>query len=115
LLARQSRRSLIVWITDLPDSAMTPEVIEGASVLLGRHLVVFAAIADRELNAVAARKADNMDEMFENAAAMDVLYRRERLIAALRGRGAHTLEVGTEKLASAVVREYLSIKERELL
>lgn len=115
LLARQSRRSLIVWITDLPDSAMTPEVIEGASVLLGRHLVVFAAIADRELNGVAARKADNMDEMFENAAAMDVLYRRERLIAALRGRGAHTLEVGTEKLASAVVREYLSIKERELL
>jgi hypothetical protein len=76
---------------------------------------VFAAVADRELNGVAARKADNMDEMFENAAAMDVLYRRERLIAALRGRGAHTLEVGTEKLASAVVREYLSIKERELL
>jgi uncharacterized protein (DUF58 family) len=115
LMGRQSRRSLVVWITDLPDTAITPEVIEGASILLGRHLVVFAAIADRELNAVAARKANNPDEMFENAAAMDVLHRRERLIAALRGRGAHTLEVGTEVLASAVVREYLTIKERELL
>jgi len=115
LMGRQSRRSLVVWITDLPDTAITPEVIEGASILLGRHLVVFAAIADRELNAVAARKANNPEEMFENAAAMDVLHRRERLIAALRGRGAHTLEVGTEVLASAVVREYLTIKERELL
>ena len=115
LMARQSRRSLVVWITDLPDTALTPEVIEGASVLVGRHLVVFAAIADKDLNAVAARQAATPDEMFENAAAMDVLFRRERLIAALRGRGAHTLEVGTEKLASAVVHEYLSIKERELL
>jgi uncharacterized protein (DUF58 family) len=115
LLARQSRRSLVVWITDLPDTALTPEVIEGASVLLGRHLVVFAAIADKDLNGIASREAASPDEMFENAAAMDVLYRREKLIAALRGRGAHTLEVGTERLASAVVREYLSIKERELL
>ncbi len=115
LLAKQSRRSLIVWITDLPDSVMTPEVYEGASVLLGRHLVIFAAIADPELKTEAEKRLRTPDGIFETAAAMDVLHRRERLIASLRARGAHTLEVEGGKLANAVVQEYLSIKERDLL
>lgn len=115
LLTTHSRRSLVVWITDLPDSAITPEVYEGASVLLGKHLVIFAAIADPELNATAARRAESPDEIFETAAAIDVVYRRERLIASLRGRGARTVEVGSESLAGALLKEYLFLKERDIL
>lgn len=115
LLSRQSRRSLIVWITDLPDSAMTPEVIEGTAALLGRHLMVFCAIADRDLNATAATNPQTEDGLFLSAAAIDIVNRRERMIGSLRGRGAHTLEVTSEQLSSAIVREYLSIKERELI
>jgi uncharacterized protein (DUF58 family) len=115
LLRKQSRRSLIVWITDLPDTAMTPEVYEGASVLLGRHLVIFAAVADPDLNKRANEHVTSTTGVFETAAAMDVLHRRERLIAALRGRGAHTLEVSTQDLSAAVVKEFLSIRERDLL
>jgi uncharacterized protein (DUF58 family) len=114
-LRKQSRRSLIVWITDLPDTAMTPEVYEGASVLLGRHLVIFAAVADPDLNKQANEHVTSTTGVFETAAAMDVLHRRERLIAALRGRGAHTLEVSTQDLSAAVVKEFLSIRERDLL
>lgn len=115
LLARQSRRSLIVWITDLPDSAVTPEVIDGTSALLGRHLMVFCAIADRDLNATAASRPKTEEELFLSAAAIDIVNRRERMIGRLRGRGAYTLEVTSEQLSNAIVREYLSIKERELL
>ena len=115
LLARQSRRSLIVWITDLPDSAVTPEVIEGTSALLGRHVMVFCAIADRELNTTASANPQTEDGLFLSAAAIDIVNRRERMIGSLRGRGAHTLEVTTQQLSNAIVREYLSIKERELI
>src|SRR5690348_391329 len=41
LLKCQRRRSLIVWITDLAETAATPEVIESAGRLLPRHLVLF--------------------------------------------------------------------------
>src|SRR5262249_29261873 len=34
----QPRRSLILWITDLAESAMRPEVIDGAVQLLRRHV-----------------------------------------------------------------------------
>jgi hypothetical protein len=43
------------------------------------------------------------------------MHRRERQIATLRGRGAHTLEVGGEGLSARVIEQYLSLKERDLL
>lgn len=115
ILKKQTRRSLVVWITDLPDTAMTPEVYEGAAVVLNRHLVIFAAVADPDLNQMANEEPTSADSVFESAAAMDVLHRREKLIAALRGRGAHTIEVSTEDLSTAIVNEFLSVRERNLL
>jgi uncharacterized protein (DUF58 family) len=114
-MKKQTRRSLVVWITDLPDTAMTPEVYEGASVVLGRHLVIFAAVADPDLNRQAQERVSSTTGVFETAAAMDVLHRRERLIAGLRGRGAHTVEVSTQDLSAAIVKEFLSVRERDLL
>lgn len=115
LLAQQSRRALIVWITDLPDSAVTPEVVEGTAALLGRHVVVFCAIADRALNATASLAPKDESDLFLSTAAIDIVSRREKMIGSLRGRGARTLEVTSERLSNAIVREYLSVKERELI
>jgi uncharacterized protein (DUF58 family) len=115
LMAAQSRRALVVWITDLADTAMVPEVIEGASVLLDRHLLIFAVIDDPELRRAAASQPHHQDDLFRSAAAVEVMHRRERQIATLRGRGAHTLEVGGEGLSARVIEQYLSLKERDLL
>ncbi len=115
LLLAQSRRSLVIWITDLPDTAITPEVFEGASVLLGRHLLIFATMADSEVNSLASQKNVTAEGIFDSAAAMDVLHRRERLMASLRGRGAHTIEVNSDQLAREIVKEYIALKERELI
>ncbi|HEV2117121.1 MAG TPA: DUF58 domain-containing protein, partial [Terriglobales bacterium] len=40
LLGMQKRRSLVVWITDLAETAMTPEVIQAALQVARRHLLV---------------------------------------------------------------------------
>ena len=37
LLSTQKRRSLVVWLTDFPETAMTPEVIDAASEAASRH------------------------------------------------------------------------------
>jgi len=46
----QPRRSLILWITDLAETAMRPEVIDGAVQLLRRHVLLFVAMAQPELS-----------------------------------------------------------------
>jgi len=52
----QPRRALILWITDLAETAMRPEVIDGAVQLLRRHVLLFVAMAQPEVEQVAQAK-----------------------------------------------------------
>jgi len=115
LMALQKQRALIVWITDLAETAMTPEVIEGAGHLLSRHLLLFLVISQSDLARVAVRRPANSQQMFESVAALDMVQRRELLLAKLRERGALAMEIAPNELSAAVLNHYLMIKERSLL
>jgi uncharacterized protein (DUF58 family) len=115
LLTDQKRRSLVVWLTDLAETAMTPEVIEAASRLTPRHLVLFVVIGQPDLNALAARRPENVDQMYETAAAQEVVHRRELLLARLRERGALAVESSAATVSPALVNSYLEIKQRDQL
>ncbi|MBV9342169.1 MAG: DUF58 domain-containing protein, partial [Acidobacteria bacterium] len=69
LLSTQKRRSLVVWLTDFPETAMTPDVIEAASAALSRHLVLFVVIGQPDLAAVAAQEPDSLSTMYRATAA----------------------------------------------
>lgn len=111
----QPRRSLILWITDLAESSMRPEVIDGAAQLLHRHLVLFVAMAQPEVAAIARSIPANVEEMFRSAAAQEMATRRELLLARLRDQGAVTLDTLPSQMTASVLNHYLSIKERALL
>jgi uncharacterized protein (DUF58 family) len=115
LLSSQSRRSLIVWITDLAETAMTPEVVEAVSQMMSRHLVVFAVIGQPDLEELATREPESVPEMYLTTAAQEVRYRRELLVAKLRRRGALAVEVNSNTVATVLVNSYLEVKERSLL
>jgi uncharacterized protein (DUF58 family) len=115
LLNDQKRRSLVVWITDLAETAMTPEVIDAASQLMPRHLVLFVVIGQPDLNDLAAKQPTDVDEMYATAAAQEVVHRRELLLARLRERGALAVETSSNKLSTLLVNSYLEIKQRSQL
>ncbi len=115
LLSLQNQRSLVVWLTDLAETAATPEVIEAASRLLLRHLVLFAAISQPQLENLVAKEPDSREEMYRYAAAQEMIQRREILMRRLREQGVLTLEVEPGRLATGLVNQYLRIKERGLL
>jgi len=115
LLTDQKRRSLIVWLTDLAETAMTPEVIEAASMMMPRHLVLFVVVGQPDLGQMAARTPKSESEMYQVAAAQEVVHRRELLLARLRERGALAMEVTTGAVSPVVVNAYLQIKERNQL
>ena len=115
LLTFQKRRSLVVWLTDLSETATTPEVIESASRLAHRHLVLFTVIGQPELRELLRERPETPRQMFHHVAAQEIVQRRDVLLRTLRQQGALTLEVDPAHLSSAIVNQYLSAKERSLI
>jgi uncharacterized protein (DUF58 family) len=111
----QPRRSLILWITDLAESAMRPEVIDGAVQLLRRHVLLFVAMAQPEVDLIARARPKNVEQMFRSAAAQEMAGRRELLLARLHEQGALTLDLNPEALTSSVLNQYLAVKERAMV
>ena len=115
LLTEQSRRSLVVWITDFAETPTTPEVIEYATQMTQRHLVVFSAMNQPDLTALANSTPQTAEEMYRHAAALEIAHRRDLLMRGLRQRGVFAFELVPGLLATSLVNQYLDIKERNLL
>jgi len=111
----QKRRSLVVWMTDLAETATTPEVIESAMHMAQRHLVLFTVIGQPELRTLVRERPQDAKQMFRQTAAMEIVQRRDLLLRTLRQHGALTLEVEPAKLSTAVVNQYLMAKDRSLI
>lgn len=115
LLSYQTGRSLVVWLTDLAETAATPEVIETAMQLTPPHLVLFSVISQPELRRLSERRPENVTEMYRYVTGQEVLQRRDLLLRGLRQRGSLAVELEPERLSLSLVNQYLDIKERSLL
>ncbi len=115
LLRLQSQRCLIVWITDFAETVTIPEVIEHATLMTRRHLVVFAAISQPDLKGLLQSTPQTEQDMFRYAAALEIAERRERLLRRLRDQGVLALDMEPGTLTDAVLNQYLEIKDRSLL
>lgn len=115
LKSLQRRRGLMVWITELVDSAGRPELVTAASELVRRHLVVLVLLKHPELEELAARVPTTREEMFHSAAAQEMLERRRETVAQLERRGVLIVETTAEEIGVRAVSEYLEVKARGLL
>jgi len=115
LLSMQKRRSLVVWITDLAETAMTPEVIQAALQIARRHLLLFISFSEPQVMELLARVPKNPLNMYRVMAAQEISHRRELLLRRLREQGAFALEMPPDHVSTAVVNQYLEIKDRGLL
>ena len=115
LLSMQKRRSLVVWITDLAETAMTPEVIQAALQVARRHLLLFISFSEPQIMELLARAPETPLNMYRVMAAQEMSQRRELLLRRLREQGAFALELVPNQVSTAVVNQYLEIKDRGLL
>ena len=115
LKTAQRRRGLIVWITELVDSAGRPELVTAASELVRRHLVVLVLLKHPELDELAARTPKTASEMFHSAAAQEMLERRRETIAQLERQGVLIVETTAAEVGIQAVSKYLEVKAAGLL
>jgi len=111
----QKRRSLVIWLTDVAETAMTPEVIDAALQLTPQHLLLFTIIGQPDLLELARQDPQDAAGMYAASAAQEVLQRRQVLLARMRDRGALLVEVNAAATAAAVVNAYLDIKQQNRL
>jgi uncharacterized protein (DUF58 family) len=111
----QRRRGLIVWITEMSDSAGRPELVTAAAELVRQHLVVLVLLKHPELDALAERRPKTQEEMFKSAAAQEMLERRRETMAQLRRQGVLIVETTAAEVGVKAISKYLEVKAQGLL
>jgi uncharacterized protein (DUF58 family) len=114
-LAAQKRRALVVWLTEVAETAGVPDVIEHTLRLTTSHVVLFAVARQPDVVTLATASPETPSAMYRVMSAHETLARREALLHGIGQRGAMVLEVAPADLSSGLVDRYLEVKERGLL
>lgn len=110
LARKQRKRALILIFTDLSGGQGMDELIQHVSLLAKRSLPLVVTISDPDITAVAGHKPTNTTEVYQQAAAQQVLDERQVALDTLRKHGVLTLDVPANELTIAVINRYLALK-----
>ncbi len=114
LLARQSRRSLVVLMTNLRDEDSS-ELVPALRLLARRNLVLLASLRETVLREILSEPPVSFPAALRTTAAHRYLAARQKTHEAIRGRGILTLDVEPDRLAIQAVNRYLDVKRSGLL
>jgi uncharacterized protein (DUF58 family) len=108
------QRALVVLLTPLEPSAIEEGLLPMLPALTKHHRVVLASVKDPALDRLAATR-DTVDEVYDAAAAEQVIVRRDRTAELLRTLGVDIVDADAERLPPALADHYLHLKARGLL
>jgi uncharacterized protein (DUF58 family) len=106
------RRSLVVVFTEFTDQTSAELMIENVGRLLGRHLVVFVAMRDEELEDLARAEPLAPDDVTRAVIAQSLLRERDLVVARLRRLGVEIVDASAKSVGPELLDRYLEIKRR---
>jgi uncharacterized protein (DUF58 family) len=115
LVSRLRRRSLVVLFTDFVDSVTAELLLDNAGRLARRHVVLFVALRDSSLDALARTSPDSLRDLNRAVVAGDIVRERDVVLRRLARMGVLVLDVAPERLSADLINRYLDIKRRELV
>lgn len=110
-----SRRSLVVWITDVLDADQGDELVSALSALRRRHLSMVVALDDPAVRTMASARPGDLEELYVRVGAAEVLKERALLLKRIAAAGAKVLDEPAGALGPELVDRYLDIKMRGLV
>jgi uncharacterized protein (DUF58 family) len=115
LNAHCKKRSLVVLVSNVIDEVNSHQIESYLRNLVGRHLPLGVLLRDHQLFDAADREPTSDEQLFEAAAASEILTWRHQVLRDLERRGVLTLDVFPEDMTAPLVNSYLEIKARHLL
>jgi uncharacterized protein (DUF58 family) len=114
LSSRLKRRSLVVLFTDFLDTVTAELMIENITRLARKHLVLFVAVKDPNVDSRALARPSDLERLHEAVVASDFAREREIVLERLRRAGAFCIDAAPSEFSMALVNRYIEIKRREL-
>jgi len=109
-VGRFRRRALLVLVTELTEEAVGETLVPALPLLLGRHLVIVASVADPLVVRWATTAPSDAGTAYRSAAAVEALERRAGSVARLRGLGATVVDAPPGALSARLADAYLQLK-----
>lgn len=109
------KRSLVVLLTNVIDEVNARQIHRYLSNVVGRHLPLGVLLRDRRLFEAVEAEQPQGDELWQAAAAAEILTWRHQVLSDLATKGVLSLDVFPEALTAPLVNRYLEIKARHLL
>jgi uncharacterized protein (DUF58 family) len=110
---RLRRRTLVVVLTDFVDSVTAELMVENLGRLGRNHLLLFVALRDVGVEALAARAPRDLDDLNRAVTAHDLLREREVVLSRLRRQGVHCIDGPPGTISTQLINRYLDLKRRE--
>lgn len=115
LSTRLRRRTLVVLLTDFVDTVTAELMIDGLARLSRRHLLLFVTLRDPGLDALVARRPDELDDVYRAVVADDFVRERDVVLRRLQRLGVHCIDTRPGQVTTALLNRYLDLKRREAL
>jgi uncharacterized protein (DUF58 family) len=113
LSERHRKRSLIVLFTDVVDPRASRALIAHTARSAARHMLLVVALRnDHLMEAAVPSERASAAELFESAAAEELVAARDEALLRMRRAGVQVLDVSPAEMTPAVINRYLEIKAR---
>lgn len=122
LVNQQTRRALVVLITDLVDVTASAELLAALARLRPRYLPFCVTLGDPQVNQLAHTTATSQEgkqamvaATYARAVALDLLAQRQVAFAKLKQKGVLVLDAPANQISEQLVDRYLQLKARNML
>ncbi len=115
VIKQQSRRALVVVITDIIDDIASNELLTALGRLTPRYLPFCVTLRDPQVDLRARELAPDLAGAYTQAVAIDAIRQRELAFTNLKRKGVLVLDAPATKISDQLVDRYLQIKLRNQL
>ncbi len=115
LVNQQTRRALVVLITDLVDVTASTEMLSALARLAPRYLPFCVTLRDPLVDKIAYSSTLEITPAYNRAVALDLLAQRQVAFAQLKQKGVLVLDAPANQISKQLVDRYLQLKSRNQL
>lgn len=115
LTNQQTRRALVVLITDIVDITASAELLAALGRLTPRYLPFCVTLRDPQVDQQANAITDDVPTTYARAVALDLLAQRQVAFAELKRKGVLVLDAPANQITEQLVDRYLQIKAKNQL
>lgn len=115
IIRRVKRRSIVVIFTEFTDTIGAELMLENVARLAKKHVVLFVALRNPELDQYVETPPHNLNAMTENVVVRKLIQERKKVLKELHSRGVYVVDCTPNNLSISLLNRYLELHQRELI